>query len=432
MYSWLIRAFCLPFGSFVPLIALQALMGAAVAWLLAFALIRFFNVRWQIAAAAALAFAWDPTQVVSEHLVMTETSAGFAAAVFILVVLEYLRQPRNIWLPVLALLGALLVSLRLVYIPLVYACAVLIPVFAIAILAGDRPRRFAVALGLSVTTVIACQFGYQWMTGILAHREPGYQYRSGFFLAGDLAPLLDERDANDPRTAAVVREMKSGGHPLSDDSSEARGYQLWNPNGFVSRLTRAYDGDIIRAAEEARVLALRGVRRSPIHFITLGIRSWSEYPVFLRKEAFAVMTKIDDGADPNTQPREVAWQAITAHFSQPGRDQASDRTLSRRYHWRLGRPWCWMQYFAPFLGLAATWAAYPGSRRAAGFLALWGAMVLAVTCLTTQTEIRYLHPLSFPALAAIAILGERLLHSIFDDRGASAGINLEVKQYSGW
>jgi hypothetical protein len=189
VYSWLIRGCCLPFGSLVPLVALQALAGGAVAWLLGFALIRFLRVRWQIAMTAGLAFAWDPTQIVSERLVMTEASAGFTAALFFVTALEYLRTARIIWLPVLALLGTLLVSLRLLYIPLVFASAALLPVAAIPVLAGNRRRSLAIALGLSVTAVAVCQVGYRALTGWLANRKPAYQYASGFFLLAAVAPL---------------------------------------------------------------------------------------------------------------------------------------------------------------------------------------------------------------------------------------------------
>ena len=413
VYGWLIRVFCLPLSSLTPLVAIQALSGAIVAWLLAFALIRYLRVRWQIACIAALAFAWDPTQVINEHLVMTETSAGLMAAFFLLIVLEYIRKPRNFWLPILALIGAVLVALRLVYIPLVLACVILIPFAAIPALTGDRRRGLAIALALSATTVAACQLGYQWMTGHWAHREPAYEYKTGFFLAGNLAAMLREQDALDPRAAAALTEQRHSDQPLSNFSSEARNKQLWSPSGLVSRLKRSFDGDSDRASQQAEVMAMRAIRRDPLGFLELGYRTWLEYQTFLNRQTFIGMVIVDDGSNPVVQPPEEEWRQVASHFPNQRRDQITTFTLSQRFH-RHARLWCWIQYLAPFLGWTATAAAYPGTRRAAGFLALWSTMLLTVTCLTTPTAIRYLHPMSFPVLAAIAILAERLSYQIFD------------------
>jgi hypothetical protein len=426
VYSWLIRGFCLPFHSLVPLVALQALAGAVVAWLLAFALIRYLGVRWQIAAAAGLAFAWDPVQVVNEHLIMTETSAGLVAALFLLSALEYLRDPRNPWLVALAFLGGLLVSLRVVYIPLVFACAVLIPLAGFPALAHGRRRRLAAALAVSVAAVAVCQEGYQMLTGHWANREPGYEYKTGFFLAGNLAPLLKPQDAADPRAAAALREQQRSDHPLSDTSFEARNSHLWDSGGLVNRLRSAFSGDEVQASRQAERMALRAVARNPLGFLGLGFKTWQEYQVLLRKDRFWAMIILDDGLEPGVQPTPRAWQLIAEHFPNQRRDQTAHVTPSQRYH-RLARHWCWLQYLTPFLGLGATALARRGTRRAMGFLTLWSAMLLAVTCLTTPAGVRYLHPFSFMCLAAIGVIGERLVHAVFDARISPEAIRLSAR-----
>jgi len=71
-----------------------------------------------------------------------------------------------------------------------------------------------------------------------------------------------------------------------------------------------------------------------------------------------------------------------------------------------------MQYLAPFLGLAATCVAPASVRPAIGFLTLWSALLIAVTCLTTPAQVRYLHPLSFIGLAAVAVLAEGWLRFV--------------------
>ena len=406
VYSWLIRGLCLPLGSLAPLVVVQAVLGGVVASLLAWALIRYLEVRWQIAAAAAFAFAWDPTQVAGEHLVMTEAAAGFVAALFLITALEYLRAPSNIWLIASAILGMFLVGLRLVYLPLVVASALIVPL-APPKLWRNR-RRMAVAFAVSAAAVLICQATYQRLIGFLAHREPAYEYRTGFFLAGNLAPLLEEQDAPDPQTAAVLRDSEHRAYGLSDASSAARNFQLWDPNGLVSRLTQAFHGDWLQASSHAEAFALHAVRRNPLGFLRLAYRSWTEYRQFLRRDTLPALVRIEDGADPAVQPSDERWRIITAHFPQQRRDRATERTLTRRYHAHAWM-WCWMQYLAPFLGLAATCVAPARVRLAIGLLTLWSALLIAVTCLTTPAQVRYLHPLSFTGLAAVAVLAERLL-----------------------
>ncbi len=80
--GFLIRGFAVPFHSLRAIVAMQASMGGITAWLLSFALLRFFQVRDWIAILAGLAFAMDPVQVVYDHLVMTENAAMLAIALF--------------------------------------------------------------------------------------------------------------------------------------------------------------------------------------------------------------------------------------------------------------------------------------------------------------------------------------------------------------
>jgi len=276
---------------------------------------------------------------------------------------------------------------------------------------GNR-RRIALAFVVSVAAVLICQLTYQRLTGFWAHREPAYEYQTGFFLAGNLTPLLEEQDAPDPQTAAVLRDSEHRAYGLSDASSAARNFQLWDRNGLVSRLTQAFHGDLLQASSHAEAFALHAVRRNPLGFLRLAYRSWSEYRQFLRRDTLPGLVRIEDGADPGVQPSEARWRIITAHFPQQRRDSAIERTLTRRYHTH-GWLWCWMQYLAPFLGLAATCLAPARVRLAIGFLTLWSALLIAVTCLTTPAQVRYLHTLSFTGLAAVAVLAERLLRLPF-------------------
>src|SRR5579872_1293774 len=127
VYSCLIRIFAVPFHSLTAIVAMQVVMGAVTAMLLAFALSRFLHVRTGIAVLASLVFAFDPVQMVQERMVMTETAALLAMAVYLVAASAYLQRPDWWRLVVLSFIGLLLVSFRLVYLPLVLAAAVLLP-----------------------------------------------------------------------------------------------------------------------------------------------------------------------------------------------------------------------------------------------------------------------------------------------------------------
>jgi hypothetical protein len=120
-------------------------MGGVTAWLLGFTLVRLLNVRPAIALTAALAFAFDLVQIVHEHLILTEATALLVMAGFLITGSRYLQEPDWWRLVPLCFLGILLVSLRIVYLPLVLLSAVLLPLAALR----TRPRALALALGVS-------------------------------------------------------------------------------------------------------------------------------------------------------------------------------------------------------------------------------------------------------------------------------------------
>ena len=90
VYGYLIRIFAVPFHSLRAIVAMQLVMGGVTAWLLGFVLLRFLKVRAWIAILAALAFAFDPVQIVHEHLVMAETSTLLVMAIFLVAASRYL------------------------------------------------------------------------------------------------------------------------------------------------------------------------------------------------------------------------------------------------------------------------------------------------------------------------------------------------------
>lgn len=402
VYGWLLRGCCLWVHSLDSLVYIQALIGALAAWLLAFALHRYLGVRWTIAGAAALLLAWDPSQILHEHMVMTETSAGVVAALFLTATLAYLDRPRlALFLP-LAFLAAGLSSLRVVYVPLVAMAAVVIPLAV----RGRGWRQPLLALAVSLASFAAGQAAYRYLTGRIAHREPAYHYSTGRFLAGNIAPLIRPEDTDDPRVAAVLLQAQASDHPRPDLGSTNRNHQLWHEDGLILRLINEYNGDADRVEQIARNLASRTIRRDPSGFLKLGLYTWWEYPVTFWS-GFQLTARIEQGASPTEQPWPRDWVAVSKLFPGYTLERNLLPTPSRRFH-SISQPWSILAFLAPFLGLLSIFAAPPEYRRPAAFLFLWSTALLAASCLGGMIVLRYLHPLSFPAFAALAVLGERV------------------------
>ena len=396
LYGWVLRIFALPFHSLHAIVAMQIALGGLTAWLLAVVLIRFLKLREWIAIAAALVFAFDPVQIVHEHMVMTETATLLVAAIYLIAALTYLESP-SLWrLPLLAFLGAALVGFRMVYLPVVIASAVLLPLFACL-----RPRRLlALALAVSCASTALCHWGYRQLTGTLAGREPAYHYLTGFFLAAAVAPLIGASDIDDPRVAKAVAEQNQSPLPLSDP--DIRSEQIFGSQGFTARLVSKFNGDGSAANQAATHLARRAIRQDPFGFVRLGLRTYFKYWQGIPN--LRSILPWENGSARN-EVEDAGFEAIRAGFGVDVSQSYMLRTPSRRYH-ILGRYWCVFLLLSPYLAGLAAWLSRD-SRRAVGFLFAWSSLLLASTCLgAVEHCYRFLHPFSFTGIAAVAVLAE--------------------------
>lgn len=396
LYGWLIRITALPLHSLRATVALQVAMGGISAWLLAFALIRFLKTRVSIALAAALGFAFDPVQIVHEHMVMTETAGMLASALYLVGALAYLEKPAPWRLVPLAFLAMVLVGLRVVYLPVIIACAVILPLFA-----PLRPRTLlALALTVSCGATAIFQWGYRQLTGTLAEDRPAYHYTAGFFLLAAAAPLVRPDEIDDPRVAQAVSVQNRSGQLLSNP--DLRRGQLWGPQSLAIRLISSFNGDYHAANLAAERLAWRAIRENPFGFLRLGLRTYFNYWQAIPYLRFILPW--ENGSPPRNEVDDRDLQAIQSAFGEDVSKQYLLQTPSRRYH-IFGRYWSVFLLVSPCLGGLAAWL-NRGSRGVA-FLFAWSCLLLAATCLgTVELAYRYLHPFSFTGLAAVAVLLE--------------------------
>ena len=181
--------------------------------------------------------------------------------------------------------------------------------------------------------------------------------------------------------------------------------QLWLPDGLVARLKTAFGGDDRQADEAARRLAVAAIRRNPLGFLWIGIHTYLDY--WRGVPGLRWLLPVENGMQPRHLVTAPDLSMISSAFGVDVSNQDQWYTLSRRYH-LFARDWFLFLLAAPFLaGLA--WRMTPANPRGVALLLFWNLLLLAATCFGGGgSTFRYLHPFSFTAIAAGALLGEKL------------------------
>ncbi len=407
VYGYLIRILAVPFHSLTMVVAIQMAMGGFTAWLLGAMLMRFFGVGKWIALIAALLFALDPVQVVHEHMVMAETATLTVLAVYLMAALFYLERPArsligNSWLAVLALLGILLVSLRIAYLPPVLFAAAAIPLAGWLSSPGSPRRALALGLLISCGSTAILHLEYRRVTGHLNHKPPRYSSMNGFFLMAGAAPLLSPGDTTDPRVSEAVAEQRRSSFPLT---AQPRWAQLWEPDGLRVRLLKAFDGDDTRAEDAAFQLARTAIRRNPAGYLGLAVQNYLDF--WRNLPRLPNLLAEEDGV---LTPGSIAESEASIIKKWFGVDVSSRRhesmTPSRRYHIE-GRFWIVFLLLSPAVTIAA-WAAGPVNRPGLALLSISACLIFACVCFgAVEASYRFLHPYSWFGLAALAVLAQR-------------------------
>lgn len=401
VYGWLVGIVSLPFHSLRAMIAAQAVMGGLTAWVLAYTLMRFFCIRYWLAMGAAIVFALDPVQISLEHFILPEATAMLATAIFFVFALNYLDNPRLLLLIGLSLVGTGLVSLRIVYIPVVLAMAFIIPILAwVSIPAKWRHVAYVgLALVVSCGSTLAFHAGYRYGTGLLAHREPAYEYYSGLFLLATTSPIVRASDTSDARVARIVESQNHTRYPLTFD---VRVNQLWSAEGLVTRLLNGFAGDERAANSAAESLARNAISRDPLGFLKLG---WQTYAGYFSGLAglgghleWILKTNMVHTFDTVTLSR------VFVEYASKANNQSS---LSLRYL-LVARWWHEFLLASPYL-LGTALLLQPANSRGVALLLIWNCLLLTATCFgAVESDVRYLQPFSFTSLAGAAVACEAI------------------------
>jgi hypothetical protein len=396
-YGRILHFLLLPFHQLPVLVYLQAGFGALSSWLLYWVLRRYFHVSGGFALAAALLFAMDPSQVLYEHMMMAETATLLACVVYLACGLQYLRDRSLVWLPIIAVLGILVVSLRIVHLPVVLVMSGVLPI--VDFLAKPfNPRRLAFALLLSCLSTL----------GLVAAYNAGLQYKSkpgasdtSYFLFAAVSPLVIPSDAKDPRVAELIRRQTSTHLPPDFEHREPN---FWNPDGYALTIKAVYGDDEVRGNQQLSELARAAIRRDPLGFVWLAWQTWIRYfdpPLY----SFRQMMLIESGVDPPDQMSEPFTGQIRRDLNADVSQQASWETPSRRYHMAL-RYWYFVLWFTPLV-FCLLLAAGPINRSGVGLLAVWVLLLAVATSFgSCAVQYRYLHPYSWAMALALGVAGE--------------------------
>ncbi len=190
VYGLLLRPVTVWPRTLMPMVIMQAALSAIASWLVGVCLVRYFGTGFTIAAVCSLGCAIEPLQLAAERRVLTESVATFIFAVFLLTAFSYLKTSSVSTLALVQIIGVLLVSTGLRFLPIVLTLSFLLPVLsrrAVSFWRSSLGHRIHwmngvrfVLLPLLVSVVLsqALLFAYRHLYGELLDRPPAYTYRA--------------------------------------------------------------------------------------------------------------------------------------------------------------------------------------------------------------------------------------------------------------
>jgi hypothetical protein len=357
-YGFLIRPLAVWAHSFLPLMIFQFCISGIAAWIVSVCLVRFFQVRFWIAAIAGLLCAIEPLQLISERFVLTEAPSTFLFAIYIFLALEYLKLGRLAILVLLQCVAIPLISLRISFLPLVLLSSVLVP------LLGPWGRRLwrnlwkargpdaslwpglrqgVVHLLIAVLVSQTCLFCYRHLNGRLSRLPAAYVYADGQFLLCFWAPIVQKGDFPIPELRNAIFDNLQ--YNLRDPALRAN--QCYSPGGLVPNLIKAVDArnggpDAQLEYKLAKRTALRAARRDPLALLRLSAKTFAAYfdTASLRQQE-----EIEEGFHHDSTPEFK--QDLLTRFGERY-DGVHIQSFTQQYHFRM-IPWYQFLIVAPLL-----------------------------------------------------------------------------------
>ncbi len=397
-YGFLLRPIVLWTHSLGPVLAMQIVASGVASVILGMLLLRYFRASPALAMVFACFCAIEPLQLMAERFVMTETVTTFGFAIYLWAALSFLRSKRLLTLAAVQILAVLLVSLRYSFLPIVLLLSVALPV-----LASYKTRRFAWKpfLVRLIVALIASQVllaGYRHLYGFLAHTEPAYLSRDGYFLVADFAPIITPGDFPIPgERAHLFQKIRVS---LSDINN--RPLQRWNEGGLCQAILDVARQDEDLANSLARRTALRAMKRDPAGVVSVGLRTYRQFLTYSKlKWALAVSQGHYNGGTPTDISTIRQWFGVDA------RDRKY-HSLTKRWQ-GIAAPWCWLIVLLPWVYAGEM---YWHRRQVSRFdwvllLAAFCALACAIVPVENPNP-RYLVPLPWLSVLILGVIATRL------------------------
>ncbi len=338
-YGFLLRPLAIWPHSLRFLVFAQAAMSAVSAWLIAVNLTRVFAIPFRWAALASSLCALEPLQLLSERYIMTDTTALFVFAILVTTTLSFIQQRTGIRLALVLFIGAVLIGIRISYLPLVLLNSVVLPIlwYRRRFVLSKQRLRLTAALLLWFGLGQLFLYGYRRLNAaVLEVATPEYFYTDGFILLADVAPLVTAADFPDGVPGRkVLREVEPS---LTDP--ELREAQIFAPNGLRETIRRMVVDDEYQANRLAKRIALSAIRNHPLSLARLAIHTWTEFFDIPQLQAFLLL---DEGGIRATDQafREEIRQSLGTDLAAP-----SGNNLIRIWH-RAAIPWYWFVLAMP-------------------------------------------------------------------------------------
>ena len=268
LYPLGIRWLVAPFHSLFPLLLLQSVATVGIAMMGFQIMRRALTINVRIAMPVALLMGLGPELVFYSRMVMAEISGMLALVSMLAVGCAYLRRSNPIWLPMLALLSLVAVSLRLSLLPVAMGMAMLPPL--LITLVRRRAERFRWLRGILHLALLVCSMYFvhseykSWYRATTGSTANDYVQEGGYFRLGLVLPMVRAVDLH----GLGLPENFLGRFPTASDP-DMREAQLWLPDGIVAGIKDELGND--RGNRAARKIAGRAIRRDPLGLIRLGV-----------------------------------------------------------------------------------------------------------------------------------------------------------------
>lgn len=414
-YGYLLKAIALWPNSLETVVQTQVAWSALSCCVLGWALLRYLRLPLLPAAMLVGICAVEPLQLLSERFVLTEAAATLLLSLMIWTAFAYSESSR-IWLLLLdALLGVILVSFRMAYLPFVIASSLLVPLLSPAArtpaITGFRywrvPERKWMSVALSLVLSVAAsqvllrQYRLLYRALFNPSLRPAYLYQEGYFLLSDFAPIVTPDDYPIAKDRAWV--FSHVGIPLGD--RRGREQQHWLPNGLCEVIKRVPGQGEYRGNRMARLTALNAIRRDPAGAIRLAVASASDYfDSGYLKEAIA----FDQGVNLRLSPAEAV--PIRQFFAFVRRPE-DDNTVIRRWQ-RFAWPWYIALIFVPAVYLIALASLRRYTRAIDWYLVVPAALIVFTsTVLVGRPTVRYETALGWLVFLLIGTVLARSCHT---------------------